>query len=282
MIINMESKKPTILIIEDDAVLLAALTEKLQFSGYRVSAAGDGAIGLDLIRTEKPDLILLDILLPKKNGFEILADIKDDGEISKIPVIVISNSGQPVEIKKLLELGVKDYLVKAEFDPEEVLEKIEKVLGPRPSKTGVVAANADPAAEDTVRANPDPKNETIMVVEDDKFLRDLLIEKLNKEGYRIKEAIDGNEALKELQGAKPNLILLDLILPGIDGFEILRRMKNDPALSKIPVIVLSNLGQQDDINRAKELGAKYYLIKAHFTLGEIMEKIRSVLRESYF
>src|SRR3989338_4338560 len=125
MIINMESKKPTILIIEDDAVLLAALTEKLQFSGYRVSAAGDGAIGLDLIRTEKPDLILLDILLPKKNGFEILADIKDDGEISKIPVIVISNSGQPVEIKKLLELGVKDYLVKAEFRSEEHTSELQ-------------------------------------------------------------------------------------------------------------------------------------------------------------
>lgn len=278
----MALKQPTILIIEDEEVLLAALTEKLQISGYRVLGVKDGAAGFDLIKMEKPDLILLDILLPKKNGFEILADLNKDGEISKIPVIVISNSGQPVEIKKLLELGVKDYLIKTEFDPEEVLEKIEKILGPRPVGSPKNEANDTPVQDVTVHANPDHKNETILVVEDDKFLRDLLTEKLNKEGYLVKEAIDGNEALKELQAARPNLILLDLILPGIDGFEILRRMKNDSALSKIPVIVLSNLGQQDDMNRAKELGAKHYLIKAHFTLGEIMDKIRSVLRENYF
>lgn len=278
----MASQQPTILIIEDEEVLLSALTEKLQISGYRVLGAKDGAAGFDLIKTGDPDLILLDILLPKKNGFEILADINKDKEISKIPVIVISNSGQPVEIKKLLESGVKDYLVKAEFDPEEVLEKIEKILGPRPSKSRIAAVKNDPSPDETTLPNPDKKNETILVVEDDKFLRDLLVEKLNKEGYGVREAIDGNEALKEMQAAKPNLVLLDLILPGIDGFEILRRMKNDSALSKIPVIVLSNLGQQDDMNRAKELGAKHYLIKAHFTLGEIMDKIRTVLRESYF
>lgn len=276
------SNQPTILIIEDEEVLLSALTEKLQISGYRVLGAKDGAAGFDLIKTGNPDLILLDILLPKKNGFEILTDINKDADISKIPVIVISNSGQPVEIKKLLELGVKDYLVKAEFEPEEVLEKIEKILGPRPVKANGASIENDPPSGEFARPNPNKKNETILVVEDDKFLRDLLVEKLNKEGYLVKEAIDGNEALRELQVVKPNLILLDLILPGIDGFEILRRMKNDSALSKIPVIVLSNLGQQDDMDRAKELGAKHYLIKAHFTLGEIMDKIRSVLRESYF
>ena len=275
-------KQPTILIIEDEEVLLSALTEKLQISGYRVIGVKDGAAGFDLIKAEKPDLILLDLLLPNKNGLAILEDAKNDPETSQIPVIVISNSGQPVEIKKILDLGAKDYLVKAEFEPEEVLQKMEKILGPRPvGKQSVKSAEESIPAE-AIRADADKKNETILVVEDDKFLRDLLVEKLNKEGYIVSEVVDGNSALKELQSNRPNLVLLDLILPGIDGFEILRRMQNDSALSKIPVIVLSNLGQQDDMNRAKELGAKHYLIKAHFTLGEIMDKIRSVLRESYF
>lgn len=279
----MSDKTPTILIIEDEEVLLSVLTEKLRLSGYRVIGAKDGAAGFDLVKAERPDLILLDILLPKKNGFEVLTDINKDKELMKIPVVVISNSGQPVEIKKLLDLGVKDYLVKAEFEPREVLEKVEKVLGPRPVKAqNSHLINGASGEDKTVYNNPNKNNETILVVEDDKFLRDLLVEKLNKEGYSINQAIDGNEALKKLQEEKPSLVLLDLILPGIDGFEILKRIKDDQALSKIPVIVLSNLGQQEDIKRAEELGAKYYLIKAHFTLGEIVDKVKIVLRETYF
>jgi DNA-binding response OmpR family regulator len=118
----------------------------------------------------------------------------------------------------------------------------------------------------------------ILIVEDDRFLRELISKKLVKEGYDIAEAVDGEEGLKKVKEEKPDLILLDLILPGIEGFEVLSRIKQDPATSQIPVIILSNLGQKEDIDRGMELGATDYLIKAHFTPGEIIEKIRSVLK----
>lgn len=118
----------------------------------------------------------------------------------------------------------------------------------------------------------------ILIIEDDKFLRELIAKKLMKEGYDTVEAVDGEEGIKKIKEEKPDLILLDLILPGIDGFEVLSRAKEDPALSKIPVIILSNLGQREDIDKGLGLGAIDYLIKAHFTPGEIVEKIRSVLK----
>ena len=119
---------------------------------------------------------------------------------------------------------------------------------------------------------------TILVIEDDKFLRELITQKLTKEGYETSEAIDGEEGIKKIKEEKPGLILLDLILPGIDGFEVLSRAKEDPAISSIPVIILSNLGQKEDIERGLKLGAVDYLIKAHFTPGEIIEKIKNILK----
>lgn len=117
----------------------------------------------------------------------------------------------------------------------------------------------------------------ILIIEDDKFLRDLITQKLKKEGFGVAEAVDGEKGLKKIKAEKPDLVLLDLILPGIDGFEVLAKAKEDPVLAEVPVIILSNLGQKDDIERGLRLGAVDYLIKAHFTPGEIIEKIKKAL-----
>jgi len=118
----------------------------------------------------------------------------------------------------------------------------------------------------------------ILIIEDDKFLRELIAQKLIKEGYEVSEAVDGEEGLKKLKEEKPDLVLLDLILPGIDGFEVLARTREESTLSSIPVIILSNLGQKEDVEKGLKMGAVDYLIKAHFTPGEIIEKIKAALK----
>lgn len=118
----------------------------------------------------------------------------------------------------------------------------------------------------------------ILVVEDDKFLRELIARKLEKEGYQIVEAVDGEDALKKVKNEKPDLVLLDLILPSIDGFEVLSKIKEDISVAQIPVIVLSNLGQKEDVDKGLKLGAVDYLIKAHFTPGEIVEKVKKIIK----
>ncbi len=119
----------------------------------------------------------------------------------------------------------------------------------------------------------------ILIVEDDRFLRELITQKLIREGYDTVEAVDGEEGIKKIKEEKPDLTLLDLILPGIDGFEVLIKAKEDPLTAVIPVIILSNLGQKDDVDRGMKLGAVDYMIKAHFTPGEIISKVKSVLKE---
>ena len=118
----------------------------------------------------------------------------------------------------------------------------------------------------------------ILIVEDDKFLRELIVKKLEEEGYQTVEAVDGEEALETVKKTPSDLILLDLILPGVDGFEVLRQIKEEPSLASIPVIILSNLGQREEVERGLKLGAADYLIKAHFTPGEIIKKIKETLK----
>src|SRR3972149_5847319 len=121
----------------------------------------------------------------------------------------------------------------------------------------------------------------ILLVEDDSFLRDLISQKLKREGFNILEALDGEDALKKAKSEKPHLILLDLILPGIGGFETLKQIRADDEIGKTPVIGLSNRGQKDDVEKAKRLGATDYLIKAYNTPGEIVGRIKQILANNY-
>jgi len=118
-----------ILIVEDEDIIIELLQKKLIQEGYEVSTARDGEEGLKALRKIKPDIVLLDIVMPKKSGYEVMEEMSKDPELKKIPIIIISNSGQPVELDKAKELGARDWLIKTEFDPNEVAEKVRKQIG---------------------------------------------------------------------------------------------------------------------------------------------------------
>ncbi|KKU80544.1 MAG: response regulator receiver domain protein (CheY-like) [Parcubacteria group bacterium GW2011_GWA1_47_8] len=298
-------EKKKIIIVEDDAILRDVLFEKLERSGFSVDRAEDGIIAMEKIRARRPDMILLDIIMPRKGGMQVLEELHADPALKDIPIIIISNSGQPVEVERARELGARDFLIKAVFDPNEVLEKVKNILeGKDQGKAGwdirtqmvggVAEGTTTPAPVASVAQAPvaTPGQSTsgsasaqtpvnaptvfILVVEDDKFLRELLVRKLLNEGFVVENAIEARVAFEILEKKKPSIILLDLILPGVSGFEILARIKEDPKLADVPVIILSNLGQKEDVDRAMALGAKDFMVKANFTLDEIVTKVRTV------
>lgn len=274
-----EEKKIKIALVEDEEVLLEVLESKLKKEGFEVFSARDGQAGLDLIKAVQPDLVLLDIIMPRMDGMEVLAHMHGDAGLARIPVIIISNSGQAVEIEKAAALGAKDYLIKAEFDPQEVLDKIKiqlRAIG----KEQAVAMPEDAVAKGAGK-KINPSDFRVLLVEDDSFLRDLISQKMKKEGFQVIEAVDGDESLRKAAAENPHIILLDLILPGVDGFEVLKKLRAEPVTSKVPVIVLSNLGQKDDVEKGIRMGAADYLVKAHNTPGEIIDKIKTILAKNY-
>ena len=118
----------------------------------------------------------------------------------------------------------------------------------------------------------------ILLIEDDLSLLKIYSNKLKNNGYDVSVATTGDEGLRKAQVEKPNLVLLDLILPGKDGFMVLEELKKMPETKESPVIILSNLGQETDIQRGNDLGAADYLVKADVSLVDLVEKINSYLR----
>lgn len=125
----------------------------------------------------------------------------------------------------------------------------------------------------------DFKHTNILIVEDESFLSKVLAERMEDEGFaRIDVAGNGEEALVKVKANRPDIILLDMILPRMNGFEVLEHLQADPKLKTIPVLVLSNLGQDQDIEQAKSLGATDYIVKSNFSLQKVVEKIASILQ----
>lgn len=261
-----------ILIIEDEDTLASVLSSKFKLEGFATLVSVNGEDGLNKIETWRPDLIFLDIVMPKMNGYEVLENLQKKN--NKIPVIVISNSGQDVELEKIKKLGAIDYIIKTQINPGEVVKKTKNILN------GSVAVNNEKEKKINQEKEEDVSGGAkVLLVEDDSFLRDICYKKLKKEGFNVAVAANGEEAVKKVSEFRPAIVLLDIILPAMDGFEVLKEIRShkERMIKNVPVIMLTNLGQEEDNKKALTLGANDYLIKAHFTTAEVVEKIKSRL-----
>lgn len=124
----MADAKKKVLLVEDDKMILDMYTLKFTQEGYEVTQAENGKDGLDLARKINPDIVLLDIILPQMDGFTVLKALKADPKMQKVPVVLLTNLGQDGDVKKGIELGAVDYLIKANFTPSQVVDKVKSVL----------------------------------------------------------------------------------------------------------------------------------------------------------
>ncbi|HBH46209.1 MAG: hypothetical protein A2445_00610 [Candidatus Jacksonbacteria bacterium RIFOXYC2_FULL_44_29] len=252
------SQPISILIIEDEEPLLETLKLKLEKEGFKVDGAADGKQGLDKIYSGKPDLLLLDLVLPSMTGQDILRELQktQDPQIKKMPVVVISNSGQPVEIKEVLALGADDYIIKANFTIDDVLERVYNALE---KKSG----------------QPD-----VLVAEDESFLRMVLAKKLRLDGLKVVTTIDGDNTLRTILEVKPKAIVLDLLMPGLSGLEVLETLSKDSAFHPDDhrILVLSNYSGKEGEPIIKKMTVGY-LIKSNCDIDDIAKKVGSMVEE---
>jgi PAS domain S-box-containing protein len=211
--IEHKSKRPndkqTVLCIDDDPEVIELLEEYLSEEGYNVISALSGYEGIKKARESKPFAITLDILMPHRDGWIVLNKLRSDAATKDIPVVIVT----VVENKNLgYRLGANDYLLKP-IDPEDLIKAINRVVR--------------------------RKVDTVMVVDDDAGVRSLISQILDDEKINIVTAENGLEAIKALNEKIPDLILLDLMMPEMDGFEVIRRLKDTEEWAGIPVIVIS-------------------------------------------
>ena len=202
------AREPLVLAIDDDPNMLYLLRENLGEAGYRVLAADGGETGLEMARELRPQAIVLDILMPHRDGWQVLHQLKADPSTRDIPVIVLSIIDQ----KDLgYRLGACDYLLKP-FDREALVSTLARIAAP-PCR--------------------------VLVVDDDPLVIDLVRQLLEQQGCEIDVAADGREALAALALRRPDVMLLDLLMPRFDGFGVIDQLEQNPAWRDLPVIVLT-------------------------------------------
>lgn len=199
----------TILVIDDDASALDLMQRLLVREGYRVLTAEDGRSGLELARTNKPDVITLDALMPEMDGWTVLGELKQDPELSDIPVVMITFVDEP---NKGFALGASDYLTK----PVE-RSQLLRILG----------------------RIDHPYHKEVLVIEDDDDTRDLICRWLDQEGWSVHRAVDGKEGLDQFRILRPAVVVLDLMMPEIDGFEFLATLRSEFPDDRSRVIVVT-------------------------------------------
>jgi len=119
---------------------------------------------------------------------------------------------------------------------------------------------------------------TVFVVEDDPFILDIYTTKLRESGFSVESSSNGQDCIKKVQEVKPDLVLLDIVLPGLDGWEIIREIKKQGEFKDLPIVILSNLSQKQEVEKGLDLGAVKYLIKSNYTPGEVVDEIKDILR----
>nr|MDQ2933189.1 response regulator [bacterium] len=216
--------------------------------------------GLQALYDALPHMILVNVILPDMDGYEILQKKAAEPLLVKIPVLLISTQGTPINMQKVPQGAVTEFIFGLHADTSEILNKVNKTFG-----------------YETVVGETGPVNKKKVVwMEDDKLIETILKKKFIASGFDLYHVKDGAEALEVLKTTTPDVVVLDLMVPGINGFELLQKIKMDPRLKKVPTMILSNLNKQSDIDRAKMLGADKFLVKAAASLDQIVEEVRAM------
>lgn len=263
-----------IYIIESDGSLHRTISYPLAAEGYTTEILSESDVEKS-VKDSPANVIVFE--LKDADGYDRLRAIHK--ACPQTPIIVLSRTNEVVEIDRLLHCGAEDYIIKDEVTPYEVGAKIRRLLA-KHSITSPILMDRTTSLNDTLPPL-DTTNIRVLIVEDDQFLRDLSSRKLKQEGFKVDVALDGNEGFKKIVETKPDIVLLDIILPGMDGFEILKQVRAHKVeqIRNSAVILLSNLGQESDVAKGERLGADDYLIKSNFTIDEIIEKIRVVIQK---
>ena len=247
----MDKKK--ILIVDDEQDLVETLSFRLEANGYTVIKANDGQVGLDKARSEKPDLIILDLMLPKIDGYKVCRMLKFDEKYKNIPIIMFTARAQETDKKMGEEVGADGYITKP-FEPAVLLGKIKELL----------------------MSFREMDKRHILVVDDERDLVDLLRMRLQAHDYAVTVAYDGLEALEKAK-ANPDIILLDVMLPGLNGYEVCNRLRENKATHQIPVIMLTGKDTSKDKIEGLYIGADDYITKP-FDGEEMLARIETILR----
>jgi len=244
-----------ILVIDDEPAIADLIKINLEADGYEVDTALDGMEGIEKAKASPPDVITLDVLMPGMNGFQVMELLKKNPGTADIPVIFISIVEGPQKDRGF-HLGAVDFLTKP-IEYGELLKSLKKIESSIGKVTGV--------------------KKEVLVIDDEVDVANLIKVNLEDQGYDVFVAYNGPDAIAIARERKPEVIMLDLAMPGMDGFSVMKVLKQDKETEHIPIIVLTGHDTKGYKQKSLMLGAAQYMTKP-FSEKDIVEEIKKVIK----
>lgn len=281
--VPVKETKNRILLVEDNRAAIIQVKAILESCGYMVDVADGGEKALEKVRARIPDGIILDLMMPDVDGFEVLEKIRSTKATSGIPVLVLTAKDlTPEDLKRLTFNNVQQLVQKGSIDRSGLLEKVEKMLythkeGSADNTTAekVIVVKKEKGAQKKKPPGEKGVLPTILTIEDNPD-NAATIKAILAKKYNIIETTDGNEGLNKIYSEKPDLVLLDMSLPGMDGYEIVKKVRQDESIRHIPIIALTAHAMKGDRVKIIEAGCNEYISKP-IDVKELLQKIKDFI-----
>ncbi len=254
---GVDTSKKTLLYVDDSPVMHHFVRSALENTGYELIEAADGEEGYRKYCEYLPNVIVTDIEMPNMNGLDLCKKIKENNEGRFIPIVILSSKSQPIDIDTAFNFGADDYLVKP-VTPEKLLEKIKDYFGVLDRK----------------------KRNKILVVDDSKVSAEMISHALTKNSHNVIMVSDGEKALDVAKKERPEVIITDIDIPGINGYELIKRARETAEIKDVSVIMMSSRNKKSDIKKSEKLGVAKYFVKP-FDIEKLIIVVEQLLLERY-
>ncbi|MDD3486759.1 MAG: response regulator [Candidatus Moranbacteria bacterium] len=271
---------PKIIIVEDDAMLGEIYQKKFTEAGFEMRLVTNGKSVADEVSSYQPELVLLDIVLPDMDGFEILEALSKNDQTKSVPVYVFSNLSSKEDMERATSLGAKGFLTKSSFTPSQLVDEVKKIMGQAEnghSEAAESVISSPTTAEKEISDQKQSNGKKILIIEDEDVFIEMFGDKLKQEGFEVVPAKNGKWGVKEAENGDFSCILLDMMMPAMNGYEAVQELRANEKTKDIPIIILSNSALDSEVKKALELGANAYYVKTQITPAEVAEKVRELI-----
>ena len=271
------------MVVEDDPMLGEIYVKKFTEAGFEMKLVTSGKAVESEVANYQPEIVLLDIVLPDMDGYEILEALSKNNLTRSVPTYVFSNLSAKEDIERATSLGAKGFITKSSFTPSQLVEEVKKILGSQGTETAAAPAPAETptssGAEKTISNQQESNGNKILIIEDEDIFIEMFGDKLKQEGFEVISAKNGKWGLKEAENGGFSCILLDMMMPAMNGYEAVKELRASEKSKNTPIIILSNSALDSEVQQALALGANEYYIKTQVTPGEVADRVKELIKK---
>ena len=266
-----------IVLAEDDPMISEIYQKKFQEQDFEVFQAFSGDQVLEIVKKNKVDVVLLDLVLPKMDGFAVIKNLKSADYDPSVKVIVFSNLSQREDRERALELGADGFVAKSEFSPSELVREIKRLMSQQNEKIIKIAQMR--MAGETIADSEYGENggKKVLMIEDGEIFVDIFGRRLEDEGYRMTYADTGVMGVKEAVEGDFDLIIVDVITPTMNGDEIVARLRDNEKTKDIPLVLFYSIEEEDMIKAITDMGVAGAFLKTELLPNEFAEEINKIM-----